>query len=389
MRHSSVCCLFAVVSLLAPAAGGAELEAEGYRLTPLGVLPAPFNEAGFPKAINNLGQVLIDSGQQPNLRPAIYDPATRSLTNLGTLPAPYNAWAEGSGLNDRGLAVGTASGGGSYHAFLSFRGSMTDLGTLPRYRYASQANGINISNQVVGASAAGVGEGDTAHAFLYTGGSMLDLGSLPGFASSVAWGINDSGLAVGTAFAAFGPFQPTMAFVGGLTGLRPLQTLPAPFNFGSAAYAINHLGQVVGAAYDSAGHSHAVLWSDGRANDLGTLPGFGARSEAKWINDRGQIMGYSVDENGGSHDFLYADGKFTDLNDLLYRAFDGWQLVSFGPINDLGQIGAAGYAPDGTFQPVLLTPVPEPAGALLIAVGAAALLRRPGRRRRGRNGDGD
>jgi hypothetical protein len=59
---------------LAPAANAAVFEAEGYRLTRVGVLPAPYNAGVFSIDINDSGQLLIDSGQQPNIRPAIFTP---------------------------------------------------------------------------------------------------------------------------------------------------------------------------------------------------------------------------------------------------------------------------------------------------------------------------
>ena len=76
MRCYSICCVVAVVTGLAGIVRAAELEAKGYRLTPIGLLPAPYNQAGFAVAVNNSGRVLVDSGQQPNIRAAIFTPGT-------------------------------------------------------------------------------------------------------------------------------------------------------------------------------------------------------------------------------------------------------------------------------------------------------------------------
>jgi len=205
---------------------------------------------------------------------------------------------------------------------------------------------------------------------------MQDLGSLPGLNTSIATGINNSGVVVGYCFAAFGPFQHEMAFISGPTGLQPLGTLPAPYNFGSEAHAINDNGDVVGTSYDSSGNSHAFLWHNGVMTDLGTLPGFTSREVATSINSSGQIMGWSTDAQGGTHYFLYSDGAMTDMNNLLYTAFSAYYLSNFGPINDAGQIGAGGYGPDSVFESFLLTPVPEPTA--LIALFPLLLLRRRG-----------
>jgi len=53
--------------------------------------------------------------------------------------------------------------------------SLTDLGTVPGYTAASEAEGINSSGQVVGFASAASG---AAHPSLYSGGTMTDLGAL-------------------------------------------------------------------------------------------------------------------------------------------------------------------------------------------------------------------
>jgi len=125
------------------------------------------------------------------VRPAL--PAT--ITDLGTLGGTFS---EADGINASGQVVGaSATAGGDYHAFLYSGGSMTDLGTLGGS--SSSALGINDAGQVVGDSEI---TGTTLeHAFLYSDGSMIDLNSLlpagSGWQLGVATAINDSGQIVG------------------------------------------------------------------------------------------------------------------------------------------------------------------------------------------------
>jgi probable HAF family extracellular repeat protein len=135
------------------------------------------------------------------------------------------------------------------------------------------------------------------------------LGGLPGWTESVAYGVNNSGVAVGYSVVdgvdyatewsdgnviylglgiawainnvgqvvVSGPDGNFIWSNGGVT------KLPA---FGPTA--INDAGQVVGFS-----SSDAVEWSDGKLIDLGVLPGF-ARGIATGINDHGQVVGYSM-----------------------------------------------------------------------------------------------
>ena len=203
----------------------------------------------------------------------------------------------------------------------------TDLGVL-RPGLDSQARALSDRGQVVGLADTCPNCGPQGfHAFLWTptrphgtSGSMIDLGTLRGQTKSLATGINDAGLAVGTSF------YPTLdrAFIYNGT-LHDLGSLHR--GLGADAFGINAAGAVVGESGTVSGFDHAFLWvpdnpegTQGTMYDLGTPPGQ-AISTASAINDKGTIVGSSLNaEFSGGRAFVWrpsrphgTKGTMTDL----------------------------------------------------------------------------
>jgi probable HAF family extracellular repeat protein len=200
---------------------------------------------------------------------------------------------------------------------------------------------------------------------------MADLGTLGGGGSS-AWDVNGTGQVAGWSSTAAGRDH---AFLYDDT-LHDLGTLGGTDSFGLA---ISGSGQVVGHSHTPGdGATHAFLWTPTAPNgasgsmiDLGTLGGTG--SFARDVNANGQVVGQSfIADNFERHAFLYsADSGMVDLN-LLIDPLSGWTLTFATAINDAGQI--AGFGVMGEQEHAfLLTPVPEPATLLLLAVGLPLL----------------
>ena len=174
-----------------------------------------------------------------------------------------------------------------------------DLGVV------GDSNGINDLSHVVGNIF-----GSPMRGFLWRSGSFIQLIPLSGQVVSEARAINNTGLIAGKS----NIFPVVWEYDPGNPGSAPrIQQLPIPAGFFSATTtAVNDSGDVVGYAGSPNIDSHAVLWRNGIAIELGVWPG-GHYSVANGINNLGQIVGtgtvagdnldhalmWTVDEGGG------------------------------------------------------------------------------------------
>ena len=315
------------------------------------------------------------------------------IIDLGSLGG---GWSVPNAINEAGQVVGcsnTISGFG--HAFLWDEGEMTDLGTLGG-GYDSSANGINDAGQVVGHSGS-----DDGSAFIWDSTNGMRYLDGIGDTESEARDINNSGQVVGSIYG-----YPGFGFLwdnGQMTDLESgtpfginnasqvvggdphaflwddgdtidMGTLGGSF---SRAYAINEAGQVIGYADSAGGDEHAFLWEDGEMIDLGTFGG--SNSRANDINNAGQIVGHSYLDppSIGYRAFLWdSENGMIELSDLLFDS-SGWERLTYAmAINNYGQIVGQGITAGGETHAFLMTPVPEPATLLLVALGSLALRRK-------------
>jgi probable HAF family extracellular repeat protein len=125
--------------------------------------------------------------------------------------------------------------------------------------------------------------------------------------------------------------------------------LPAPhqliWNHGKAALigakpgvpiGINDRDQVVGYFILRGTTKHGYLWQNGSMKDLGVLPG-DVDSKGFWISDAGQIVGQSCDAKGNCRAVIWNKGAWTDLNTLLPKGTALYLMMAFG-INSGGEI---------------------------------------------------
>lgn len=351
---------------------------DGFRLLRLGItgmllilgLAGRRAEAGVPEyAVNVLGSITGGTGggasainasgeaagsvDVPNSHDAAVWTGT-TPTNLGTLGS-YGCQA--LGINDSGVAVGFSyTTGYSNLQALEWTGTtMTLLGTLGGAE--SSANGINDSGLVVGtASTSG---GAAIDAVEWTGTTPTILGSVGG-SFSEAFGINNSGEIVGFSNGLYNGYTQQLPVE--WTGTVP--TILQPLSASSEAEAINSAGVAVGMS-----NSQAVEWTGTTA---AVIPTFGGNdNNALGINSSGQVVGFSGTFGVNFTGFLYTGGSTYNIVNLLVP---GSGVTSFmaQAINDKGQI--AGYGTiAGTTYGMVLSPVPEPGSAGLLALGGCGL----------------
>ncbi|HWB98355.1 MAG TPA: DUF3466 family protein [Bryobacteraceae bacterium] len=166
--------------------------------------------------------------------------------------------------------------------------------------------------------------------------SVVDLGNLGG-AESVAYGVNSSGLAVGWA-----------SNGSGITNAFSSTGAGSPFDFSaleSYAYGVNGAGSVAGVFYEN-GVSHGAIWVNGTMTDLG------AGTSATSINDFGIAAG------GNGQAIVYSDGQARELGTLP----GGNWSAAYG-INNSSEVVGYGNTGGGAFLGFYWT------GQSLISIG--------------------
>lgn len=205
------------------------------------------------------------------------------------------------------------------------------------------------------------------HAFRWQRGALTDLGTLPGGHGAFAIWSNDRGQVVG--LSDNGQVDPDLGVPEGIGVLwdsnNRITNLGTLGGTQSLAAIINARGQAIGVAANAipdplslfgwATQTRAVLWTNGKIQDLGTLGGTDA--SASYINDNGQIAGNSYidllascpfDFPVTTHPFLWESGKMTDLGTL------GGNCAGTVKINNRGQIAGTSTMPgDFTDHPFL------------------------------------
>jgi probable HAF family extracellular repeat protein len=217
--------------------------------------------------------------------------------------------------------------------------SITDLGTLSGPSGASYAYGINDSGQAVGYSNT---VGGQAHAFRYNGTPMQDLGTLGG-SMSQANAINSFGQVAGNSTTAGD--QVYHAFLYDGVQMEDLGTIGPTNSWGTG---INDSAQVVGYYHSSIiGDDHPFLYDGTTMYDIGSLGASSGDGRANGINSSGQVVGWSMTVDGQVHAFLYDGTVMHDLGTL------GSSISQARAINDSGQVVGYSYTPSGVYHAFL------------------------------------
>ena len=325
-----------LVTLLATFAASAE--SPSYTVTdlgPVGPFGQPFNvsnnslAAGDALMGNNYHSILWYRGQQIDLGKAAFGgPNSVGYTvNVRaqvvgeaetSVPDPYGEDFCGFGTNLVCLP------------YIWQNGLMTPLPTLGGR--SGVANWINAEGQVVGAA-----ENTTWDAacpppqrfqfrpVTWVNGKAQELPLVNGDPVGIAYSVNDNGQIAGASglCSTFSPYYlanivPTHALLWQNGAATDLGSLGGTGKFGgNIAFAVNNKGQVVGNS-DLAGDTanHGFIWQNGHITDMGMLPGdIGSASLA--INDNGDVVGVSIDKDFNARGFIWRNNVMVDLNSLV------------------------------------------------------------------------
>lgn len=327
-------------------------------------------------AINACGQVAGESAASPSPTPVGGPPRVPvrwnngQVSSLGTLGGATGA---ANAINSSGMIVGTAHTSSNVgHAFLWRNGSMQDLTPTAS---VSQAYGINDSGVAVGTIVDDSSDTLGNVAFSWSSGTLQIIPAGNGMTPQYAQAISNAGTIVGAGLvgSASRPFQQKN---GVLTNLGTLGSSP---NF---ALGVSEDDSTVGYSFLNSSAFHAFIWKSGMS-DLGTLTG-GSSSVAYDINNGGVIVGYSEVSGGAAHAFVYENAVMRDLNLPATTSGipSGWVLQEARGINDSGQI--VGFAidtnnkqhafiltPTGVTPPACATPTPAVSVTVSPANGVA------------------
>lgn len=283
---------------------------------------------------------------------------TYTIVDLGTLGGTYGAPSSINLFSDV-AGYSYTTGDGYYHAFLSHRGTMTNLITFGGdFSWTGAGNDFN---QVAGGAETTLQ--DAADYTFFCGPTQChaarwvnsrpprDLGTLPGGLNSAATGINDRGQVVGdsditTVLGTVNQFLDFHAFVWQDGRMRDLGTLRS--GHASTGNGINILGDVTGASqvditvppnWLASGHHsppfHAYLWNGRKMTDLHPSSGnWGDETIGVAINNLDQIAGivYMPDDKT-MHAALWNHGVMRDLGVLPGDTIsEAWGINDFGAV---------------------------------------------------------
>lgn len=245
-----------------------------------------------------------------------------------TILTASSGWPYGQGLNNRGLVVGAVDA--LHTPFFSYAAvwdghkatGWEAISTIPTF-----ATAINDAGQIAGYTVGMY----SRQAMLWRGGTATALPAVGGdYGGAIS--INASGDAVGESSTAGNQASHATLWTNG--SAIDLGTLGGGLS--SIAWDINDRGDIVGNSTisDDYSISRAVLWKNHVAYDLGTFGGAdSSSSSAAAINNRGQIVGLSRTVDGKWSAVLWENGTIRDLGTLA-----GGTGANANDINNAGQI---------------------------------------------------
>lgn len=149
----------------------------------------------------------------------------------------------------------------------------------------------------------------------------------------VFYGVNDSGLMVGTSDAG----DPRNGREAVVFREGRVQTLPSPANK-AVAWAVSNSGLIAGQALSKDGTAQACLWKNNQPVLLGTLGG--KTSVAHAVNDSGTVVGLSLTASKEEAAFIWQNGQMRPVMDATKTC-----SIAYG-LNNAGVIVGLTYRPE-------------------------------------------
>jgi len=344
-----------LLALLCMASVFGQAQAAQYSFVHLGI-SGTLNGVHQPVGIS-LGGEVVGYNEQANT--GFIWASGGGLTWLNILRAPSQA----TGISGNGTYIAT----GSWNGLLVYIGGNVNGFYVTNYTYPQNlSNAVNDYGDAVGQAQVAVVNGQPQYgAFYYSqndyGQTFKYLGTLGG-ATSVAYGINDTNLIVGSSPNSTGYVR---AFYSFRTG-PPTDFDPGDTIYDSAAYAVNKNGLVAGVinrgrcpgriiSFRCRGpYYYPVTFSGSTITSLGSLGG--SEGAALALDSNGNVVGWSQTSSGQHHAFLYVNGHMIDMNSLSMIGATGWTLTDAAAINDSGMI--VGHAVDSTGRDEIVVLLP-------------------------------
>lgn len=246
-------------------------------------------------------------------------------------------------INDAGQVVGAAQG-----RPVSWKdGQLVELGSLGGGTPRGYASAINKNGVIVGRSIVTLPSGrDVGRATMWRNGKTISLGGLFKKDDSVAYDVNDAGVAVGMNLSFETSEFKAVRWKDGTVA----ELLPPAGGQSSSVTAINASEVSVGDTYYHNVGSRATAWRGLEPVDLGRFNG-NVSTSAMAINASGAVIGNSMDSRTPRYTPIYwasLDASPVDLNTLVPAgctdAFGNARALEYATaINDKGVIVAVAH----------------------------------------------
>jgi probable HAF family extracellular repeat protein len=240
------------------------------------------------------------------------------FTYAGSYPGAAETFP--NGLNARQTTGYYLQPGGGSFGYIQTNDSFITAqpsGSIDSYLFAVNSAGVAAGGYcLAGAAVCGNLFGEHGYTYDYHTGATTSI-DYPGAATTVAYGISDSGTIVGGFCDQDTSGCPLDLFLGSSHAFVDSNGTFSQLDFPGAdettAFAINNAGTVAG-TYEINGTTttvHAFIYQNGQYTDI-NYPGANW-SEAQGINDRGVVVGYYQDANLVVYGFMYSQGQFAQI----------------------------------------------------------------------------